>query len=56
MIDRYKSLTTSLRNIENNEIYWKNPFVQSIQSVLSFKDNFLVHLTVLSVSSAMSSK
>lgn len=25
MIDRYKSLTTSLTNIENNEIYWKNP-------------------------------
>ena len=56
MIDRYKSLTTSLTNIENNEIYWKNPCVQSIRSVLSFKENFLVRLTVLSVSSEMSSK
>ena len=56
MIDRYKSLTTSLTNIENNEIYWKNPGVQSIRSVLSFKENFLVRLTVLSVSSEMSSK
>ena len=56
MIDRYKSLTISLTNIENNEIYWKNPFVQSNQSVLSSKEKFLVHLTVLSVSSEMSSK
>ena len=56
MIDRYKSLTTSLTNIENNEIYWKNPCVQSIRSILSFKENFLVHLTVFSVSSEMSSK
>ena len=40
MIDRYKSLTTSLTNIENNEIYWKNPFVQSIQSVLFLQGQF----------------